>query len=343
MSATVPLVSIRNLSKTYGKFVALDNLNLDIVPGAIFGFIGPNGAGKTTTMRILSTLLAPTTGDAWIGGAQLSSDPDGVRRQIGYMPDFFGVYNDMRVWEYLDFFAGAYGVVPSARPAMVADLLTLVGLSAKRDAPVEALSRGMKQRLGLARTLVHNPSLLILDEPASGLDPRARIELRELLKELRQLGKTVLISSHILTELAEVCTHVGIVERGRLLVSGSIDEILRQMQPARMVQMRVLGRGAQGMEILRQIPGVVDVTWVPALAPGQAFPPPPPDGNGAEALPMALPDGPGLLRARVQGDERLQGAMLSTLVRNDIPVYAFHEEVSDLEDIFLRTTRGLVQ
>ncbi|MDQ2806350.1 MAG: ABC transporter ATP-binding protein [Chloroflexota bacterium] len=336
---STPLVRIRNLSKTYGTFVALDDLNLDIEPGSIFGFIGPNGAGKTTTMRILSTLLAPTTGDAWIGDACLSTNPDAVRAQIGYMPDFFGVYNDMRVWEYLDFFAGAYKVPPAARPAMVTDLLTLVGLEAKRDAHVDELSRGMKQRLGLARTLVHNPALLILDEPASGLDPRARIELRELLKELRQLGKTVLISSHILTELAEVCTHVGIVERGRLLISGSIEEILRRMQPARMIQVRVLGRGAQGLAVLRTVPGVQDVTWLPLQAAGSPPPPPPPDGA---PLPP-IPDGPGLLRARVVGDERLQGAMLTLLVRHEIPVYAFHEEVSDLEDIFLRTTRGLVQ
>ena len=343
------IVTIQNLSKRYGNFTALSNLSLEIEEGSIFGFIGPNGAGKPTTMRILATLLPPTTGDAWIGGAQLSRDPAAVRRQIGYMPDFFGVYNDMRVWEYLDFFAGAYHVSAGQRPRMIDDLLTLVDLTSKRNNYVEELSRGMKQRLGLARTLVHDPALLILDEPASGLDPRARIELRELLKELRQLGKTILISSHILTELAEVCTHVGIIERGHLLVSGSINEILQQMQPARIVQVRVLGRAARGMDVLRTVPGVIDVSWVPAngVAPANGAAAPPPDGAlppvEAAPPPAPIPDGPGVLRARVQGDERLLGAMLVNLVRAEVPVYSFHEEVSNLEDIFLNTTRGLVQ
>ncbi|MGI8589319.1 MAG: ABC transporter ATP-binding protein [Chloroflexia bacterium] len=330
------MVSIRNLTKRYGSFTALDDLSLDIEQGSVFGFIGPNGAGKTTTMRILSTLLAPTVGEAWIGGARISKRPDDVRKQIGYMPDFFGVYNDMRVWEYLDFFAGAYGVPTAGRTAMITDLLTLVDLTGKRENYVDELSRGMKQRLGLARTLVHDPALLILDEPASGLDPRARIELRELLKELRQLGKTILISSHILTELAEVCTHVGIVERGKLLVSGSIDEIMRRMQPSRVIQVRVLARGLRGMELLQTLPGVQDVTWVPNGV--QQQPP-----TAAEAPQEPIPDGAGTIRVRLMGDEQLMGALLTTMVRNEIPVYSFHEEVSDLEDIFLRTTRGLVQ
>ncbi|HUS16406.1 MAG TPA: ABC transporter ATP-binding protein, partial [Chloroflexia bacterium] len=286
------LVHIEGLSKRYGTFTALDNLTLDIEEGSIFGFIGPNGAGKTTTMRILSTLLEPSAGDAVVGGVRLSEDPQIVRSHIGYMPDFFGVYNDMRVWEYLDFFAGAYGVPVGGREAMITDLLTLVDLAGKRDNYVDELSRGMKQRLGLARTLVHDPALLILDEPASGLDPRARIELRELLKELRQLGKTILISSHILTELAEVCTHVGIIERGKLLVSGSIDDILRRIQPARVIQVRVLGRGARGLEVLRAIPGVQDVSWVPAQTAANGH------GNGAQsaadAMAGAVPEGEAL-------------------------------------------------
>lgn len=350
-----PLVTIHHLSKRYGTFTALHDLSLEIEPGAIFGFIGPNGAGKTTTMRILATLLAPTTGDAMIGGVRLSQDPQGIRRQIGYMPDFFGVYNDMRVWEYLDFFATAYHVSTAQRPAMITDLLTLVDLTVKRDNFVDELSRGMKQRLGLARTLVHDPALLILDEPASGLDPRARIEMRELLKELRQLGKTILISSHILTELAEVCTHIGIIERGKLLVSGAVGDILQRMQPGRVVLVQVLGRGLQAMEVLRQVPGVQDVTWLPtnAATPGALPPPPPPPPGAAAGVPpppvayplpaTPPPDGPGMLRARVQGDEHLLGAMLATLVRYEVPVYSFYEEVGNLEDIFLTTTRGLVQ
>src|SRR5215212_8634273 len=258
------LVDIRNLTKQYGKFTALQDLSLTIERGSIYGFIGPNGAGKTTTMRILATLLEPTGGDAWVAGHPISGDPRPVRASIGYMPDFFGVYDNMKVWEYLDFFGASYQVPAARRPAMITDLLTLVDLTSKRDNFVEELSRGMKQRLALARTLVHDPALLILDEPASGLDPRARIELRELLKELRLLGKTILISSHILTELAEVCTEIGIIERGRLLISGDVGQILQRMQPARTVRVQVLGRGARAVEVLRVVPGVQDVTWVPA-------------------------------------------------------------------------------
>ncbi len=344
------VLSIRGLSKQYGKLTALHDLNLDVEQGAIFGFIGPNGAGKTTTMRILATLLAPTAGDAWVAGAQLSRDPQGVRAQIGYMPDYFGMYNDMRVWEYLAFFAGAYQVPPAGQMAMIDDLLTIVGLASKRDSYVDELSRGMKQRLGLARTLIHDPALLILDEPASGLDPRARIELRELLKELRQLGKTILISSHILTELAEVCTHVGIIERGQLLVSGGVDEILRHLQPAREVRIQVLGRGLRAVQVLRAVPGVQEVTWLPAAAPAlaAAVPEPVPAPPAETPVPpaadlAAAPDGPGLLRARVLGDDGLLSALLVSLVRNEVPVVTFREETSDLEDIFLSTTRGLIQ
>src|SRR5215212_3521011 len=232
-NSTPKVVETSHLTRRYGTFVALDDLNLTIERGSIFGFIGPNGAGKTTTMRILSTLLAPSAGQAWVSGYPVTEEPHEVRRRIGYMPDFFGVYDNMKVWESLDFFAASYNVPASRRPALTDDLLALVDLSVKRDSFVEELSRGMKQRLCLARTLVHEPDLLILDEPASGLDPRARIELRELVKELRSLGKTILVSSHILSELTEMCTHVAIIERGKLLVNGKIGDILRAMQPAR--------------------------------------------------------------------------------------------------------------
>src|SRR5437868_9749950 len=224
------IVETRNLTKRYGAFTALSDLNLSIEKGSIHGFIGPNGAGKTTTMRIVATLLEPSGGQAWVAGYPVTAEPYEVRRRIGYMPDFFGVYDNMKVWEYLDFFAASYKVPTSKRPGMIDDLLALVDLSVKKDSFVEDLSRGMKQRLCLARTLVHEPDLLILDEPASGLDPRARIELRELLKELRNLGKTILISSHILSELTEMCTHVAIIERGHLLVNGKVEEILQAMQ-----------------------------------------------------------------------------------------------------------------
>src|SRR5919202_280807 len=205
------VVETEHLTKQYGAFTALHDLNLGIERGAIHGFIGPNGAGKTTTMRILATLLEPSGGEAWVSGYPVTEAPQEVRRRVGYMPDFFGVYDNMKVWEYLDFFAASYNVPQEKRKGLIDDLLALVDLSVKKDSFVEELSRGMKQRLCLARTLVHEPDLLILDEPASGLDPHGRIELRELLKELRNLGKTILISSHILADLAEICSGIVII------------------------------------------------------------------------------------------------------------------------------------
>ena len=209
------IIETKNLTKRYGPLVAVDALSLSVAQGAIYGFVGPNGAGKTTTMRMMTTLLRPTSGEAWIAGASITRDPRGVRRAIGYMPDFFGVYDDMKVWEYLDFFAACYEIPEAARKALINDLLELVDLNHRRDDMVDTLSRGMKQRLCLARTLAHDPQILILDEPASGLDPRARIEIRELLLELSRLGKTIFFSTHILADVAEICTQVGIVEAGQ--------------------------------------------------------------------------------------------------------------------------------
>src|SRR5688572_19716133 len=254
-----PVVETHNLTRYFGGVAALKDLNMRIERGSIYGFIGPNGAGKTTTMRILATLLAPTAGEAWVSGYPVMGEPYEVRQRIGYMPDFFGVYDNMRVWEYLDFFAASYGVPPEKRRGMIDDLLALVDLPVKRESFVEELSRGMKQRLCLARTLVHDPDLLILDEPASGLDPRARIELRELLRELQRMGKTILVSSHILTELAEMCTHIGIIERGKLLVSGSVSEILKDMRPAREIVVRVLGAAERAVGLLEKLDGVLGV------------------------------------------------------------------------------------
>lgn len=365
------VVETENLSKRYGSFTALDNLNLSIERGAIHGFIGPNGAGKTTTMRILATLLEPTTGQAWVSGYPVTEAPYEVRRKVGYMPDFFGVYDNMKVWEYMDFFAAAYNVPQSRRKGMIDDLLALVDLGVKRDSFVEELSRGMKQRLCLARTLVHEPDLLILDEPASGLDPHARIELRELLKELRSLGKTILVSSHILTELAEMCTHVAIIERGRLLLSGSVQEILQAMQPAREIYVRVLNGAGEAARLLNTMPGVISVRLLPAgYRPGHTdmpLPPvpattqngvpiPPPDATGYDGIPVppgtqttqiGVPEpsvvGPATLHLRVNGDDALLNTLLTQLMSRGIPVYGFEETMGDLEDIFLRTTRGLVQ
>src|SRR4051794_9887491 len=273
---TETIVETRNLTKRYGNFTALSDLNLTIQKGSIHGFIGPNGAGKTTSMRIIATLLEPTGGQAWVSGYPVTEQPHEVRRRIGYMPDFFGVYDNMKVWEYLDFFAAAYDVPIAKRPGMIDDLLALVDLNVKKDSFVDDLSRGMKQRLCLARTLVHEPELLILDEPASGLDPRARIELRELLKELRNLGKTILISSHILSELTEMCTHVAIIERGRVLVNGGIGEILQAMQPAREIYVRVLRGAPRALAMLNGIQGVLGVQALPpGYRPGQSAPLPP--------------------------------------------------------------------
>ena len=362
-----PVVETRNLTKQYGMFTALSDLTMTIERGAIHGFIGPNGAGKTTTMRILATLLEPSHGQAWVSGYPVTEEPYEVRRRIGYMPDFFGVYDNMKVWEYLDFFAAAYHVPAARRPGMIDDLLALVDLSIKKDNFVEDLSRGMKQRLCLARTLVHEPDLLILDEPASGLDPRARIELRELLKELRNMGKTILVSSHILTELAEMCTHVAIIERGRLLISGKVDDILQAMQPAREIYVRVLGRAQQAQAIIQSMPGVLSVQALPAgYRPGQGMSggpveqPAPPVGVAIPGVPlpvapavssMALPQAPPVLSAsdaatlytRINGDDALLNAVLRQLVQHDVPVFGFEEAVGNLEDIFLRTTKGLVQ
>lgn len=366
------IVETEGLTKRYGSFTALNELNLNIERGAIHGFIGPNGAGKTTTMRILSTLLEPTSGQAWVAGYPVTDEVHEVRRKLGYMPDFFGVYDNMKVWEYLDFFAAAYHVPQERRKGMIDDLLALVDLTVKKDSFVEELSRGMKQRLCLARTLVHEPDLLILDEPASGLDPHARIELRELLKELRSLGKTILVSSHILTELAEMCTHVAIIERGTLLINGSVQEILFAMQPAREIYVRVLNKSEEAARVLSTMPGVLSARVLPpGFRPGQAnmplpapIPAPVPVGatTGSDGIPAppgspAIPPPPGVIpeqglaplpgpatvHIRVNGDDTLLHTLLTQLVTRDIPVYAFEEATGNLEDIFLRTTKGLVQ
>jgi ABC-2 type transport system ATP-binding protein len=229
------------LTKRYGTLFAVDSLDLEVPRGTIFGLIGPNGAGKSTTFSILASLLAPTAGEVEVGGVDPVADPLGVRRQVGYMPDVMGVYDGLRVSEYLEFFAAAYRLPASGWPALIDGLLELVDLSGKRDAFVDSLSRGMKQRLSLARALVHDPAILILDEPASGLDPRARIDLRGLLAELAAMGKTVLISSHILAELEEMCSHVAILETGRLLASGTPREIAGRMSAARTVVVRLAG------------------------------------------------------------------------------------------------------
>ncbi len=246
------MIKTQDLTKVYGELHALNNLTLELSEGDLFGYIGPNGSGKTTTMRILATLLQPTWGEASVCGYSIYTHPKDIRRIIGYMPDFFGVYDDMKVIEYLEFFAAAYRIKGPGRKKICNEVLELVDLGYKREAFVTSLSRGMTQRLGLARVLLHDPKVLILDEPASGLDPRARIEIRSLLKELRKMGKTIMVSSHILPELADVCTKVGIIEKGVLLVSGNFAEIMRMVRPRTVLQIGVQGDLETAGKVLEQ-------------------------------------------------------------------------------------------
>ena len=235
------MIETVDLTKKYGDFFALESLDLKLETGDLFGFIGPNGAGKTTTIRILSTLLSPTWGEAYVCGHSIYTHPREIRRAIGYMPDIFGVYDDMRVSEYLEFFAAAYRIDGLQRRRVAERSLELVDLASKRDELVTSLSRGMTQRLGLARVLLHDPQVLLLDEPASGLDPRARIEMRNLLKRLQGMGKTILVSSHILPELADICNRVGIIEYGRLLACGNVQDLLAQVRGRPTIRIRVVG------------------------------------------------------------------------------------------------------
>ena len=252
-------VEIDNLWVQYGKTLAVKGLTFAIPKGAVFGFIGPNGAGKTSTIKVLATLLKPASGAVRIDGIDVRRNPSAVRRIIGYMPDYFGVYDDLTVNEYLHFFAAACRMDRSKRRSVVEDVLALTDLTAKKESPVDALSRGMKQRLGLARVLLNDPELLLLDEPASGLDPRARIEIRELLKELRNMGKTILVSSHILHELSQICTRIGIIEAGRMVAEGSLDDIYATLNLMRIVHVRVANVSDELVEKMRAIEGVASV------------------------------------------------------------------------------------
>ena len=254
-----PLVSVENLWVNYGRTHAVRGLSFGIPRGEVFGFIGPNGAGKTSTIKVLATLLKPSAARALIDGLDVMQRPHEVRRKIGYMPDFFGVYDDLTAQEYLHFFAAAYKIPMAKRRGIVGDVLALTDLTAKADSPVDALSRGMKQRLGLARVLLHDPDLLLLDEPASGLDPRARIEMRELLKELQTMGKTILVSSHILHELAQFCTHIGIVEAGQMVACGSLQDIYRALSLRRTVHIQVANPSPELTAKIRALPNVAEV------------------------------------------------------------------------------------
>lgn len=307
------MIELTGFGKDYGTFTAVENLDLKIEEGEMFGFIGPNGAGKSTSIRFLATLLRASRGDGTVNGYSVSGDPMSVRQSVGYMPDSFGVYDGMKVWEFLDFFAVAYRIGRTQRKRVIKDVLELLDLTYKRFDFVNGLSRGMKQRLCLAKTLVHDPPVLILDEPASGLDPRARVEVKALLKELRNMGKTILISSHILTELADCCTSIGIIERGKLLMHGPIDEVYRRIRGNEVIEAKFGDNLDRGLSIIRSRPEVRDV---------QVF------DN----------------RVTIEFDtaDRNPAELLQALVQNEVEVFSYAQKEPTLEDVFMMVTKGLV-
>jgi ABC-2 type transport system ATP-binding protein len=307
------IVRTEGLVKRYDGTLAVAGIDLAVEAGEIFGLVGPNGAGKTTTLRILATLLLPSAGTAEIAGHSVTRNPDQVRRVLGFMPDVFGVYDDMKVWEYLDFFARCYGIDAPSRRRMIGDLLELVDLADKRDAYVQTLSRGMQQRLCLAHALVHDPQVLLLDEPASGLDPRARVELRELLRELRALGKTILISSHILPELEELCTSVAIVDQGQVLAQGRVADIERRLRFGAVLRVRLLLEGAE-LEAARDRFAL--------------------DADVATAV--ILDDG--TIELGFRGDDAASARLLAASVAGGMPIVSFARAASDLEELFLQVT-----
>ena len=257
MNATI---EIKELTKYYGKRSAVEDLSLTVESGDIYGFVGPNGAGKTSTIRMIAGLLQPTSGEIVVGGHAIHHDSNQVKRLIGYMPDFFGVYPDLKTWEYLDFFAACYQIPETERSSLINGLLELVELSHRKDDMVDRLSRGMKQRLSLARTLIHDPQVLLLDEPAAGLDPRARVEIRELLVELSRMGKTIFFSTHILADVAEICTRVGIIEAGKLIASGPLEELQLQIVPSRQIEIELIDRLDQAQDLLIGLDSVGEIS-----------------------------------------------------------------------------------
>ncbi len=336
-----PMVEIKHLRKEYKDLVAVKGLSLELEKGDIFGFIGPNGAGKTTTIKMLATLLIPTAGSAKVDGIDCVKDPEKIRSIVGYMPDFFGVYDDIKVWEYLDFFAAAYRITRDKRPQIIDDVLALTDLSVKKDAYVESLSRGMKQRLCLAKTLVHDPKVMLLDEPASGLDPRARIEIRELLKELQSMGKTIIVSSHILPEMEEFCNKVGIIERGELIVAGDVNTIARQVRGQHTIEIGVVGEVERAEAILLGMTDLVrEVKVTNGLRQLEETP-------AAELRTQTLQRSSfgtrgGVLQIGYIGEIDEEYKVLIALVQAGIKVKAFHTPETDLEDVFLRVTKGQV-
>lgn len=308
------MLEIKELVKTFGKFNAVDNLSLQIEKGSIFGFVGPNGAGKTTTMKIMSGLMKATSGSIFIDNIDLIQNPLFIKEKIGYMPDFFGVYDNLKVSEYMDFYADSYYIPIKERKGLILNLLEIVNLSDKIDSYVDNLSRGMKQRLCLARSLVHDPDILILDEPASGLDPKARVEMKDILKQLKELGKTIIISSHILPELHQMCTEVGIIDHGRLIDKGSINDIMSRISINRQIYVKYLEKGELLLEILKEYKNVFEIN------------------EGVNELSFSF-----------NGDDYILSQILSQAVKKEIPIIGFSEKEGNLEDLFIKLTGNEVQ
>ncbi len=305
------MLEIENLYKYYGNFAALDGLNLSIKKGELFGFVGPNGAGKTTTMRIISGLLRADKGSVHIGDIDALKDTRHLKDKIGYMPDFFGVYDNLKVIEYMEFYASIYGITGKSAHSLCLELLDLVNLSDKINLYVDDLSRGMKQRLCLARSLIHNPQLLILDEPASGLDPRARFEMKEILKNLIDMDKTIIISSHILPELAEMCTSIGVIQSGQMVLCGAVDEILSMMSSANPLVITMVAQVEQAITFLKEQPLVETLSYKDST-----------------------------IRVDFKGDTCEEAALLQNLVAQNLPVCAFGREEGSLESLFMQITQN---
>ncbi len=305
------MLVIKDLEKSYGKFKALNKLNLEIEKGEIFGFIGPNGAGKSTTMKIISGLLAPDSGEVYLDNIDAIKNNRKLKDKIGYMPDFFGVYDNLKTWEYLEFFASIYGITGNDVKKLSLDLLELVNLSDKYDSNVDGLSRGMKQRLCLARCLIHNPKLLILDEPASGMDPKARFEMKNILKNLKDMGKTILVSSHILSELGEICTNIGIIEKGQMVCQGKVDEIMNAASGNYPIVINVIGSPEKTVKVLKENPKVDKVNY-----------------EGSK------------ITIYFNGSEEDSVELLRYLVVNNLPIASFSKQERSLEDVFIRITNG---
>jgi len=310
------MIKIQHIYKRYRSVHALEDLSLEIPQGAIFGLIGPNGAGKTTLLRILGALIPPTTGQVWFGNEEVTQSPTTIQRKIGYMPDFFGVYPDLTSEEYLEFYAGIHGISRRKRSNVVSDLLELVDLTSKRDALVETLSRGMQQRLCLARALIHDPDVLLLDEPASGLDPRARVEFRELLRTLQGMGKTVVISSHILLELAEICSDIAIIRAGQLVMAGNVEQVTHSLGGGNQIEVRVLERATDAKQLLKEMAEISNLL------------------NENE-------DGE-VIQAEFSGDNQALHRILAELMSHDIPVVSFapRRAVDRLEEVYMSITEG---